>query len=150
LKLEELVESLSRVANNIEDLLVAIEEAGHLGMNHLYIAVRRGSARAVLAMHINPYTGELLSLVAMIPLGCGDQMPSIEDANRAAKSLGGAVMVVGGCAYVLSGYDGSTDPGDFISGVLSRVPGDAPGERISVEDYSYDIIDIDIQSSPDF
>jgi len=139
LKLEALAERLSELASNIEELLFAIEEACHLGMNHLYIAVRRGSARAVLAMHINTYSCELLSLIALIPVGCGGQTPSIEEVARASKRFGGPVMVVGGCAYIVSGYDGSKDPWEFVSEALSKVAGDSPGEKILVEEYSYDL-----------
>jgi hypothetical protein len=139
LKLEELLEKLSSIITNFEELLIAIEEASHLGMNHLYVSIRRGGARAILAFHINPFNNELISLIAMIPIGCKEHLPSIDEANNLAKSLEGLVMVMGECGYILSGYDHSTDIAGFLTKVFSKIPGDIPGENFLIEDYSYDL-----------
>jgi len=139
LKLDVLVEKLSNLTANSEELLVAIEEANILGMNHLYLSIRRGNARAILALHINPFDGNLISLIAMIPIGCGKQSPSIEEANKLAKSLEGLIMVVGECSYILSGYDGSKDIAEFLSDIFSKITGASPSDKFLIEEYSYDL-----------
>ncbi|MEM1611142.1 MAG: hypothetical protein QXQ57_05820 [Sulfolobales archaeon] len=139
MKLDALVEKLSTLTTNSEELLFAIEEASILGMNHLYISIRRGGARAILALHINPFNRDLISLIAMIPVGCGERSPSLEEANKLAKSLEGLIMVVGECGYVLSGYDGSKDIAEFLSNIFSKIPGDSPDDKILIEGYSYDL-----------
>jgi hypothetical protein len=139
LKLDLLVEKLSTLTANSEDILVAIEEASILGMNYLYLSLRRGDAKAILALHINPFNGDLISLIAMIPIGCGKHSPSIEEANKLAKSLEGLIMVVGECSYILSGYDGSKDIAEFLSDIFSKIAGDSPGDKFLIEGYSYDL-----------
>ncbi len=139
MKLDVLVEKLSALAANSEEILVAIEEASILGMNHLYLSLRRGGAKAILALHINPFNGDLISLIAMIPIGCGKQSPSIEEANKLARSLEGLIMVVGECSYILSGYDGSKDIAEFLSDIFSKIAGDSPGDKFLIEEYSYDL-----------
>lgn len=141
MKLDDFLENLSGSFENPEDLLSAIEEARHFGMNHLYILISRSGSRAVLVLHINPYTEDLLSLVMIIPIGCGDRAPNLEEAGLLARRLGGAIMATGDCSYILVGYDQSMGLHGFIESVFRAIsPGS--GGLFRVEDYSYDLLSL--------
>jgi hypothetical protein len=141
MKLGDFLENLSGSVENPEDLVSAIEEATHFGMNHLYILISRSGSRAVLVLHINPYTEDLLSLVMIIPIGCGDRAPSIEEAGMLARRLGGAIMATGDCSYILVGYDQNMDLSRFIETIFGAI---SPGSwgLFRVEDYSYDLLSL--------
>lgn len=141
MRLDDFLGSLSGSVENPEDLLIAIEEARHFGMNHLYILISRSGSKAVLVLHINPYTEDLQSLVVIIPIGCGDKAPSLEEAGEFARRLGGAIMATGDCSYILVGYDQSMDLPRFMESIFQSIsPGS--GGLFRVEDYSYDLLSL--------
>lgn len=139
MKIDQFIEVFSGILESPEDLVAAFEEARHLGMNHLYVLMRNEDLRVVIVIHMNPFSEDLVSLVLMIPLGCGENQPSMEEVNKLARELGGAVMAYGDCSSILVGYDGTKDPGEFIRDVSSKVLGRRVGGRFSVEHYSYDL-----------
>lgn len=139
MRIDDFIRSISGILDNPEELVVAFEEARHLGMNHLYVLIKREDLRLVMVIHINPFSEELVSLVLMIPLGCGENQPSMEHVNRLARELGGAVMAYGDCASILVGYDGVRDIEAFLNDVSSTVFGRRASGRFSVEQYSYDL-----------
>ncbi len=139
MRIDSFLEALSGILSNPEELLVAFEEAIHLGMNQLYVLMGREKLRLVMVIQINPFAEEVLSLVIMIPLGCGEAQPSMESANKLARELGGVVMAYGDCSSVLIGYDGSRDLVEFIESISQKVLGEKANSRFSVEHYSYDL-----------
>lgn len=145
MKAEELVESLGEGGREV--LLEALEGAELLGMNQVNLLLRRGSSRLVLSINMNPYTEEILSIVAIAPLGCGESQPSLEKANRAAAELGGALMAYGECSSLLVGYSHSEDLKAFIFRIFEKVYGE-PGGPLAVEDYTHDLAILEPPDDP--
>lgn len=137
--IDSFIETMTGILENPEDLVTAFEEAKHLGMNHLYVLMRRGNFRLVIVFHMNPFSEELVSIVLMIPLGCGVDQPSVEQVNKLARDLEGVVMAYGDCSSILVGYDGSRDIGGFLDHVSRIVLGKRIDGKFSVEHYSYDL-----------
>ncbi|MEM2203202.1 MAG: hypothetical protein QXI22_02485 [Sulfolobales archaeon] len=142
MKIDSFIEAMYGILNNPEDLLTAFEEAKHLGMNHLYLLMRREDFKLAMIIHMNPFSEELVSIVFMIPLGCGAEQPSMEQVNRLAISLRGAVMAYGECSSILVGYDGSSGIGEFLDTISQAVLGRKASGRFDVEHYSYDLLTI--------
>lgn len=139
MRIDSLLEALSAILSNPEELLVALEEAIHMGMNQLYVLIKREDLRLVIVIQINPFAEEVLSLVIMIPLGCGETQPSVESVNKLARDVGGVVMAYGDCSSILVGYDGSGGLVEFIESISQKVLGKKISGRFSVEHYSYDL-----------